>query len=446
MKKNQEYSKYSKSIYIKTILLTILVTILATTTVFEIILTKNSNISQKVKFKLDGIQSKIDSDYLGNQDENTMIDYAAKGYVLGLGDEYSQYFTKEELEKYTTDNIKGEYVGIGIYISQDTEKNLIKIISPIEGSPAEQAGIQPGDYISKIDGQSYDASQMDEATNKIKGEEGTKVRLEIIRNNETKEFEIERKNVELNPVTARVLDLSNLKNNLTQELNQLQESSKTQALSADDENKKDEINLKLSNANNNNPKIGYIKITSFDEGVSDKFKSKIEELKKENIKSLIIDLRNNGGGIVDESLKIANMFTQNGETLLITKDKKENEKIDYASGDKEINMPVVILTNAYTASASEILTGALKDNNVAKVVGNKTFGKGVIQELLTLYDGSGLKLTTNEYYTPNRNKINKIGIEPDEKVDLPEEYQKSLKVPEDKDLQLLKAEEVLINS
>lgn len=186
-----------------------------------------------------------------------------------------------------------------------------------------------------------------------------------------------------------------------------------------------------------------MKISTFDEGCSEEFKQKYDELKKQNIQSLIIDLRNNGGGIVDEALEIADYMTDKNATLLITKDKNDKEEIKKAKQSKYIDMNIIILTNENTASASEILAGAVKDNNVAKLVGTKTYGKGVIQELLTLNDGSGLKITTNEYYTPNRSKINKVGIEPDEKVELPEEYQKIIDIPEENDTQLQKAVELL---
>ena len=190
-------------------------------------------------------------------------------------------------------------------------------------------------------------------------------------------------------------------------------------------------------------KIGYLKIASFDENCSVEFEEKLEELQSKNIESLIIDLRNNGGGIVDEALSIADLFTDKDATLLITKDKDGNEEVRKSKTDKKLDLPVIVLTNENTASASELLVGVLKDYNIATSVGTVTFGKGVIQELLTLPDESGLKITTNEYYTPNGNKINKIGIEPDEKVELPDEYKNVLSVPKDKDTQLNKAIELL---
>ncbi|HJJ13168.1 MAG: S41 family peptidase [Clostridia bacterium] len=390
---------YSKSIFIKSIILTILLTTVIVSMVTIIIMNNNEQTSllNRIDGKLSSIEQIVDKDYLGEIDENKIFDETIKGYVEGLNDEYSQYFTKEELDKYKTDNIEGQFVGIGVYIIQDTEKNAIRVLAPIKGSPAEKAGILAGDYIVKVDDQAYTGEQITEATNKMKGKEGTKVKIQIIRDEKNLDFEVERANVRVNPVEADIYE----------------------------EN------------------IGYLKISSFDQGSGSEVTKKVEELKEKNIKSLIIDLRNNGGGIVDEAIEIADLFTNKDSTLLITKDKHGNENISKAKKDKVIEVPIIVLTNENTASASEILAGALKDNNVAKIVGTTTFGKGVIQELLTMKDGTGLKLTTNEYYTPNRNKINKVGIEPDEKIELPEEYKNILSIPKEVDTQLNKAIELL---
>ena len=189
--------------------------------------------------------------------------------------------------------------------------------------------------------------------------------------------------------------------------------------------------------------IGYIQITSFDEETAKSFKLKFEELKKQGITSLIIDLRNNGGGLVDETLKIADYIVPKGKELLVTIDKDKNEKIEKAEKDVMIDMPIVVLVNKSSASASEILAGALKDLKEATIVGTNTYGKGVIQELLTFKDGSGLKVTVQEYYTPNRNKINGVGIQPDVVVELPQGVESSYNLEEKDDTQLQKAIEIL---
>ena len=188
--------------------------------------------------------------------------------------------------------------------------------------------------------------------------------------------------------------------------------------------------------------IGYIQIPSFDETTSSEFKTKFEELQKQNIKSLVIDLRNNGGGIVSEALKIADFIADKDSVLLYEVDKNGKETVKKSENDPIVNMPIIVLVNGNTASSSEILAGALKDLGKATIVGTKTYGKGVIQQILTVKDGSGIKLTVEEYQTPNRNKINKIGIEPNETVELPSDVESVLNVPEDKDTQLQKAQEI----
>lgn len=338
----------------------------------------------------------INQKFLGEIDEEKIKTETIKGYIKGLDDPYTEYMTKEEMEEFSTD-VMGNFTGIGIYLTKDTEKNVILIISPIKDTPAYKAGILPGDIITKVDEVSYTGEQLTEASNKIKGEIGTTVKLEVLRNGETKEFEITREQIKINHVEAKVL------------------------------------------SNN----IGYIEFNSFDEGCSEEFKEKLEELKSKKVKSLIIDIRNNGGGLVDEALEIADFIIEKDKTLLITSDKNGKEEITKAENDPIVNLPIVVLTNKNTASASEILAGALKDNGKATIVGETTYGKGVIQELLTLTDGSGLKITTNEYYTPSRNKINKVGITPDVEVKLDESVENQLTIEEEKDNQLQKAIETL---
>ena len=352
----------------------------------------NSKISKTLQYYKSFIQEK----YFGEMDEDKMLESAIKGYVEGLGDEYSEYITKEEMEDYMAD-ATGKYVGIGVYISNNTKTNQIVVLAPMEGSPAEKAGIKSGDVISKVDGIEYKGEELSEASSKMKGEEGTKVKIEITRDEQKIELEVERKTIKVNHVEGKVLD--------------------------------------------NN--IGYIQISTFDDGCYEEFKEKYNELSSKNIKSLIIDLRNNGGGIVDESINIADMMVDKDKTLLITAAKGGKEETTKSKTQKVIDMPIVFLVNEHTASASEILTVAVKENleNV-KVVGTKTYGKGVIQSIFTLSDGSGIKLTTNEYYTPNHNTINKVGITPDYEIEFPS-GESIYSIDEEKDPQLQKAIELL---
>ena len=355
-----------------------------------------SDESQDISQLLDTYRSVINKYYLGEVDEESLKEGAIQGYIEGLGDPYTEYISKEDMEDYLQDTM-GNFVGIGIYMVQDTKTNQIMVLSPIKGSPAERAGIKPGDYIISVNGEECTASDMTVIATKIKGEEGSTVKLQILRGEETLDFEITRENVIINPVEEEVLE--------------------------------------------NN--IGYIEFSSFDEDTAEQFKTKFEELQAQGITSLIIDLRNNGGGIVEEALDIAGYIADKDSVLLYEVDKDNNEKVEKNDDNPIINMPVIILTNENTASSSEILAGALKDLGKAKIVGTTTYGKGVIQQILTLPDGSGLKITTEKYLTPNRTEINEVGIEPDETVELPESVESIFNVERSQDTQLQKAIEML---
>ena len=355
-----------------------------------------SDASQDISQTLDTYRAVIDEYYLGDVDEESLKEGAIQGYIEGLGDPYTEYISKDDMNDYLEDTM-GNFVGIGIYMTEDPDTNMIMVLTPIKGSPAEKAGIQPGDYIVSVNGEKCTADDLTAISTKIKGEEGSTVKLQILRGEETLDFEITRENVIVNPVEGEVLE--------------------------------------------NN--IGYIKFSSFDENTAEEFRTKFEELQTQGIKSLIIDLRNNGGGIVDEALQIADYIADKGSVLLYEVDKDYNETVEKSENDPIINMPVIILTNENTASSSEILAGALKDLGKAQIVGTKTYGKGVIQQILTLPDGSGLKITTEKYLTPNRTEINEIGIEPNETVELPETVESVLNVERSQDTQLQKAIEML---
>lgn len=337
----------------------------------------------------------IDKYFLGEVDEKKLKEGAIKGYIEALDDPYTEYISKDDMKDYLEDTM-GNFVGIGIYMVKDTTNNRILVLSPIKNSPAEKAGILPNDAIIEVDGKECTGDDFSTISNQIKGEEGSTVKIKILRENETKEFEIKREKITINPIESKVL-----KNN-----------------------------------------IGYIEFSSFDENTSEEFKTQYNDLKAKGIKYLIIDLRNNGGGIVSEALKIADYATNKGDILLYEVDKNNNETIKKSQNDPIIDVPIIILTNKNTASASEILAGCLKDLGKAKTVGTKTYGKGVIQDVLTLQDGSGIKITSEEYLTPNRTKIHKVGIEPDEEVQLPETLENMLEIEEKDDTQLQKAIEM----
>lgn len=356
----------------------------------------NTTSLEGLEYTLSQFRGELEKKYIGEINDEELIEGAVKGYVDALGDPYTTYYTKKEM-KTIMEETNGNFVGIGVYMTKDLEKNAILIIKPIENSPAEKAGILPGDLITKVDDVEYTGDKLEEASNKIRGEEGTKVKLEIYRNGETKTFELTRTKVVVSHVTTKVL----------------------------------------------NNDIGYIAISDFEGECASEFETKYKQLEKQGIKKLIIDIRNNGGGIVDEALKIANMLVDKDSTLLITKDKSDKEEVTKATEKPIINIPTVVLVNEYSASASEILAGALKDNGKATLVGTKTYGKGIIQELHQLSDGSGLKITVSEYYTPNHNAIHKIGITPDVEIDLSEDVKQQTTIQEKDDNQLQKAIEIL---
>lgn len=399
MEKSKRYKIYK---IIMIVVLTAFITFMVTSISLYSYFVKNpvsvsaQSTNKDIASKLTKYREIIDKYYLGDVEDTALEEGAIKGYIEGLGDPYTEYISKEEMDTYLDDTM-GNFVGIGIYMIKNTQYDKIQVLSTIKGSPAEKAGIQAGDLIISADGVEYSADDMTTASNKIKGEEGTKVTIEVLRGTEKLKFELTREKVKVNQVEGKVL------------------------------------------SNN----IGYIKFTSFDETTAEDFKNQYQELAKKGIQSLIIDLRNNGGGIVDQALEIADYMTPKDSVLLYEVDKNGKEIVKKAKEDPIVNMPIVILTNENTASASEILAGALKDLGKAKIVGTTTYGKGVIQQILKLNDGSGLKITIEEYQTPNRNKINKVGIQPDEKVELPSTVNSLLTIKESDDTQLQKAIEML---
>ena len=359
-------------------------------------LTSSSNTS--IDNYINKIKKTIEDYYLWNNDinEEDLKDSAIKGYVAGLGDEYTEYIPASKMKDYT-ENITGSFVGVGIYMVADEESDRVLVYYPIPGSPAEKAGIKSGDLIISVDDVEYTAKDFDRIASFIKGKAGTKVKLIIEREGQRIPYELIREKITTNPITAKMLEGN----------------------------------------------IGYLKVPSFDEDTAKSFKEKVQELQNQGAQKLIIDLRNNGGGIVDEAVDIADMLLEKGKTIISTVNNKEKKTVTYSKNDPTITMPVIVLVNENSASASEILACSLQDNERAKLVGTKTYGKGIIQTLLSLTDGSGLKITTEQYYTPKETSIHKEGIKPDEEVKLPDTVKSIYSIEESKDTQLKKAIEML---
>ena len=347
---------------------------------------------------LESFKTMLEQKYIGEIDEEKMIDGAIKGYVEGIGDPYTTYLTKDEMKEFTEET-NSEYVGIGVYLTNNKADNTILVVGIMKAAPALDAGMQAGDVIEKVNDIAYTGDQLDDAIKILKGEEGTNVKVTILRDGKEIDLTITRKKITVEHVASQMLE--------------------------------------------NN--IAYIQVDSFDSGVAKAFEQQITELKNGGAKGIIIDLRSNGGGIVDEATGIADLFLKKNETILITKGKEDKEEVTISKNDPIIqDIPVVVLVNEGTASASEILAGALKDKYPSTtIVGKKTYGKGVIQTLYNLSDGSGLKVTTEEYYTPNHNKINKEGIKPDVEINLTKDEDGYYETDIDKDAQILKAKEIL---
>lgn len=346
-----------------------------------------SDSTENLETKIEIVKRYLEGHFIGELDQEKMTEYAVKGYVEGIGEKYTEYLTKDEYEDLLT-TVRGNYVGIGIYMSQTVNGEIV-ILMPMEGSPAEEAGLKTGDIITKINGEECTGLDLNVATARIKGEEGTTVNLEILREKETFEINVKRKRIEIKYIDSKIIE----------------------------------------------PGIGYIKLTSFDDGACESFKEHLENLKKQNITSLIIDLRDNGGGIVDETIGIAEIFTPRESVIMKSYDKVNKENVVKSSNSKPTKLNIVVLVNENSASATEIFAAAIKDNNIGKIVGKTTFGKGVMQEVIELTTGGALKVTIEEFKTPNGDTINKVGVVPD--IEVEEGANK------EEDLQLEKAIEIL---
>ena len=359
---------------------------------------ENSSTETALVKTLETFKMMLKQKYIGEIDEEKMMDGAIKGYVEGLGDPYTTYLTKEEMQEFVEET-NSEYVGIGVYLTNSKTDNTILVVGTMKAAPALEAGIQAGDVIEKVNDVAYTGDQLDDAIKILKGEEGTDVKVTVLRDSKEIDLTVTRRKITVEHVASQMLE--------------------------------------------NN--IAYIQVDSFDSGVAKAFEQQITELKNDGAKGIIIDLRSNGGGIVDEATGIADLFLKENETILITKGKDEKEETTVSKNKPIIqDIPLVVLVNEGTASASEILAGALKDKYPnTTVVGKTTYGKGVIQTLYNLTDGSGLKITTEEYFTPNHNKINKEGIKPDVEVNLTKDANGYYETKIDKDAQILKAKEIL---
>ncbi|MDD2189392.1 MAG: S41 family peptidase [Eubacteriales bacterium] len=317
--------------------------------------------------KLAELEKYIQERYYVPVDESALMEGLYKGLFWGIGDPYSAYLSKDEYEEIMI-STTGEYQGVGVTIAPD-ERGLINVVSPIDGSPADKAGIMTGDKIISVEGEVYDGSSIDQAAAAMRGKPGTKVDLVVIRGQKELQFTITRANIIMQTVRSEVLDGN----------------------------------------------IGYIRISSFEEKTADDFKQHLRDMELKGVQGLILDLRDNGGGLVEVSIEVADALLDEG-TVTYTEDRQGNKEY-YKSKPGKTGLPYIVLVNGGTASASEIVTGAIKDHNSGKIIGTTTYGKGIIQSIEQLSNGDAVKLTIMQYFSPDGNVIHKVGIKPDIEVE-----------------------------
>ena len=335
--------------------------------------------------KLDGLKGFIENHYYIEADEDAMLEGTYYGLVDGLDDPYSEYVSKEEYEDYLS-SMLGEYSGVGMsfYGNEDDKLEVVKVY---RNSPAEKGGMKPGDLIIKVDGKAYAGSESSEAASNIRGKAGTNVEITYIRDGAEGTVTLTRASIQVETIEYEMLE----------------------------------------------DNVGYILIDGFESATGKDFKAALADLTAQGARALIVDLRNNGGGLVDTAVQVADELMN--EAVVVYTEDHDHERSYYRTKAGRTELPYVLLVNEYTASASEILSAGVQDNNEGKIIGTKTYGKGVIQSLQPLDDGSAIKLTMWQYFSPSGKPIHKVGITPD--------YVVELKEGDETDYQLQKAMEVL---
>lgn len=357
----------------------------------------NSILNSSLQRKMTEIQSYVNQFFLDDIDQEKMQDAVCKGMVNGLGDTYAAYYNEEEYQD-MKEKTSGNYCGIGAVVSQSATDGAISIVQTIKGGPAEKAGMKSGDMIVEVDGISTQGMDLTALISKTKGDAGTKVKVTVLRDGHQKKYMITRKEIHSQTVESRMLD----------------------------------------------NKIGYIAVSSFEEVTKQQFRDALKKLEKEGEKSLIIDLRNNGGGLLSTAVDMLDRLLPKG-TLVYTKDKNGEKEVYSATDEESFDKPVAILVNENSASASEVFSGAMQDYKKAVLVGTTTFGKGIVQTVFDLPDGTALKLTTSKYYTPKGRNIHGTGLEPDISVALDETTYNQKKSGLTIDNQMERAVEYLLN-
>ena len=401
---NEEYKNERKRFINKAVIISIIVVfsaiVIGAMTLVAMSLIKNTKTSNgedisKYMTRIEDAIKMVKSKYIDDIDTEKLVDGAVAGIAEATGDPYTRYMDEEEYSQMLNSGTE-TYGGLGIHITYDTKSEGIIILGIMPDAPALDADLKIGDVILSVDGTVVSQKSFYECVDKLKGEAGSEVKLIIERDNDTLEKTVKREEIIPNNVESDIMDGN----------------------------------------------IGYIRIWSFDNNVYKQFETEYEKLKSKNITGLVIDVRNNPGGLVSDTVSILKeMLPKCDIVKLVYKD--ESERVYKCDGKNQINIPVAVLVNSGSASASEILASAIKDSNTGVLIGTKTYGKGIVQEVQQL-DGKGaLSITVAKYYTASGVEIHKNGIEPNITVELPEEYQKSSSVPRDKDTQLIKAIEYI---
>lgn len=350
-----------------------------------------------VESKINEINSLIDYYYYFDTDREIKEEALYDGIMQGLDDPYSVYYNADEFAA-LQEETSGEYVGIGALVTQDKDM-VVSVVRPIPGSPAEEAGVEAGDIFVEIDGTAITDQDLTQVVDMIKGEDGTVAHIKFYRESISDyiELDIKRRVVENVSVYTEMLE----------------------------------------------DEIGYIQVQQFYENTSAEFATAVDECQNQGAKGIIIDLRDNPGGMLNAVVEMCDYIMADGQ-IVSTKDKHGNVIGDYSADDKDsLDIPLVVLVNGNSASASEIFAGAMKDTGKAKLVGTTTYGKGIVQSVIPLSDGTAIKLTVAKYFTPNGNDIHEVGIEPDYVVELADGRENAVNLERSEDLQLDKALEVM---
>lgn len=351
----------------------------------------------QVEEKVGAIEELVNQFYLDDIDNANVESYMYKGLIEGLGDTYADYYTEDELKKVMESN-SGVYMGIGVSLTQEADTGIVTVVKCYEGTPAEAAGILPGDVIYKVADVEVTGEDLSKVVARIKTEEGDFIKLTIAREGESdyREYQVERAEVEVPTVFYEMLE------------NQ----------------------------------VGYIAISAFESVTEQQFLKAKEDLESQGMKKLVIDLRNNLGGVLETVCNMLNQMLPKG--LIVYTEDKNGERTEYeCDGQNVFDKPLAVLVNGYSASASEIFAGAIKDYGIGTLVGTTTYGKGIVQRLFPLEDGTAVKMTIAKYFTPKGNDIHEVGIEPDVEVELDESLKRKSVITREEDNQLKKALEVL---